>query len=96
MPATIIATPSPIEVDLLPQCGREAAICELDCSNCGYGMKFDDECCPVCSVLNQRYQKFTGNVRRELRFSNLSHFPATPTMPEEFDPARPMSVKSIG
>lgn len=35
--------------------GREPAICELRCANCGDGMRFDMPRCGTCGEPNPRY-----------------------------------------
>jgi len=42
-------------VQELLESGREPAICELTCPNCGDGMKFDQFRCATCGTLNLRY-----------------------------------------
>lgn len=36
--------------------GRESAICELRCENCGDGLKFDQFRCLTCGEANPRYR----------------------------------------
>ena len=38
----------------LPLHGREPAICELTCDNCGTGMRFDQDDCLVCGLTSTR------------------------------------------
>lgn len=40
--------------------GREPAICELRCDNCGEGIKFDDPTCITCGLTNPRFRDVTG------------------------------------
>lgn len=35
--------------------GRQPAICELTCQNCGDGLRFDQEQCSTCGERNLRY-----------------------------------------
>ena len=35
--------------------GRQPAICELTCPNCGDGLRFDQEQCATCGERNPRY-----------------------------------------
>jgi hypothetical protein len=42
--------------DELPASGREAAICELVCRNCGDGVSFQQTRCMTCGELSPRYQ----------------------------------------
>ena len=44
-----------VEIDVLPQSGRQLAICELVCVNCGDGLRFDQQQCETCGERNQRY-----------------------------------------
>ena len=44
------------ERDELPTAGREAAICELICPNCGDGLRFDQGQCETCGEMNPRYR----------------------------------------
>lgn len=43
------------DLDFLTQAGKEPAICELRCENCGDGMRFDQLQCATCESLNPRY-----------------------------------------
>ncbi len=36
--------------------GREPAICELRCDNCGDGVRFDQHLCATCGNLNPRFR----------------------------------------
>jgi hypothetical protein len=45
----------PNEVDLLPQSGRVAAICELTCRNCGDGLGFSQKQCDTCGEYSPRF-----------------------------------------
>lgn len=36
--------------------GREPAICELRCANCGDGLRFDMQQCETCGEMNPRYR----------------------------------------
>lgn len=62
------------DCDFLTGAGREPAIAELRCGNCGDGLRFDQHACSTCGQVNLRFQHPV----------------------EEFDPARPIAVKSIG
>jgi len=42
-------------VDELPTAGREPAICELTCTNCGDGLRFDQQQCDTCGERNLRF-----------------------------------------
>jgi len=46
----------PADHDELPTAGREPAICELICLNCGDGLRFDDQQCSTCGERNLRYR----------------------------------------
>ena len=35
--------------------GRQPAICELTCPNCGDGLRFDSQQCETCGAGNPRY-----------------------------------------
>ena len=35
--------------------GRQPAICELTCPNCGDGIRFDSQQCATCGERNPRY-----------------------------------------
>ena len=35
--------------------GRQPAICELTCANCGDGLRFDSQQCETCGAGNPRY-----------------------------------------
>ena len=37
--------------------GREPAICELRCANCGDGLRFDMRACGTCGEANPRYRQ---------------------------------------
>lgn len=43
--------------------GREPAICELRCDNCGDGMRFDQKACATCGDTNPRYREMTFDSR---------------------------------
>ncbi len=36
--------------------GKQAAICELTCANCGDGLRFDQQQCDTCGEFNLRYR----------------------------------------
>ena len=57
------------DCDILTQAGREPAICELTCENCGDGMRFDQKQCQTCGELNRRYTdtEFSPRIRRSTR-----------------------------
>jgi hypothetical protein len=44
------------ERDELPTSGRESAICELTCRNCGDGLRFDQRQCETCGEINPRFR----------------------------------------
>lgn len=49
-------SPSKIEERVTEQgSGREPAICELRCANCGDGLRFDQQQCATCGERNPRY-----------------------------------------
>jgi hypothetical protein len=37
--------------------GREPAICELRCENCGDGLRFDQRQCETCGADNPRFAR---------------------------------------
>lgn len=43
------------DCDFLTGSGREPAICELHCRECGDGMKQDQKQCATCGTINPRY-----------------------------------------
>lgn len=45
------------ERDLLPTAGRESAICELRCQNCGDGLRFDQRQCATCGNWSPRFRE---------------------------------------
>lgn len=52
------------DVDLIPQAGREPAVCELRCFVCADGMKYDQPTCATCGALNPRYATMEYPKRR--------------------------------
>ena len=44
------------DIDFLTQAGREPAICELRCGNCGDGLRFDQYACAICGEVNLRFR----------------------------------------
>ena len=44
------------DCDLLGGSGRESALCELRCGNCGEGMKYDQQRCVKCGEVNLRFR----------------------------------------
>lgn len=43
------------DIDALPTHGRQPAICELTCANCGDGLRFDQFRCMTCGTHNPRF-----------------------------------------
>ena len=45
------------QTDNVTECGhgREPAICELRCTNCGDGLRFDQYSCDTCGQVSQRF-----------------------------------------
>ena len=48
-------TPTTSDCDFLTGSGREPAVCELRCSHCGDGMRYDQRQCATCGDVNPRY-----------------------------------------
>ena len=43
------------DCDFVTGAGREPAICELRCANCGDGMVFDQQQCATCGQRSPRF-----------------------------------------
>lgn len=43
------------DCDFITKAGREPAICELRCANCGDGLRFDQKQCATCGDPNPRF-----------------------------------------
>lgn len=50
--------------------GREAAICELRCLNCGDGLRFDQRDCITCGETNPRFDE-TFDSRRPVAVKSI-------------------------
>lgn len=51
------------DCDLLTQAGKEPAICELQCGNCGDGLRYDQHRCATCGEVNLRYRAWEFDPR---------------------------------
>jgi uncharacterized OB-fold protein len=49
--------------DFLTGSGREPAICELRCENCGDGLRYDQNRCATCGYLNPRFVELEFDSR---------------------------------